>query len=264
MTDYAILYAFHQSNVSGIILDNFIKNGLSDKATYYFLLCGPDDTIEQLSNKYDNIHIRYYEGTNTAWQKWALIIDEIQYKYKYYIFVKDKMMGPFLTDDKKKIKKKDNNWMSLLVEPLSDKNIVIAPIINPLSSIHKNTCRPHLQVNFWATHNIGLKFLLSHNFFRFEIRKREYYLLELLTKYDVKGICYYKPLRNLDYIDIRDDFYNKCLDRTGVKCRLRKESDIFKIPPEELMFVNHKNIYLDDYFDRIRDPETGKIINEPK
>ena len=164
MTDYVILYAFHQTNASKIILDYFIENALSDKATYFFLLNKPYTVLDRLSKKYPNVHLKYYEWANTAWQKWASILDEIQGKYTYYFFIKDKMMGPFLTEE---MKDKKKSWMSIFVEPLDKSNLIISPIINPLVKHQKGTCRPHLQVNFLAVHNTGILSLLSHNFFRY-------------------------------------------------------------------------------------------------
>lgn len=247
--EYAILYAYHESDASKIVLKHFLERSLSIKANYFFLLNEPNDTLTVLSQQYSNIFIRHYPDTNTAWQKWALIIDEISGKYQHYIFIKDKMMGPFLTpQQQEQVAKDDNNWMSLFVSSLNDNNIVISPVINPVVKHQHNTCKPHLQVNCWATHDSGLHFLLSHNFFRYKIRKREYYLLELLQKYpNVKGLCYYKPLQHLQFTHITTNFRKECVKQLKYDCPICKEKDILRILPEELMFAHQGNVHLQSF-----------------
>lgn len=73
-----------------------------------------------------------------------------------------------------------------------------------------------------------------------------------MKEHNVKGICYFKPLRHLKFININTEFRQECMKQLEYDCLICKDRDIYIIPPEELMFVRYKNIHLDSYFGRIK------------
>lgn len=240
MSKNVILYAYYQTAISAIILRRFVKFGLKAEDTdYYFLLNNQHNYIDELEQNNKNVKIVYYKNAKSSWDKWNRIVRKLKNEYKHYIFIKDKMVGPFVPDNYDLTK-----WVELVTSNFDDTYKFFSSMINPLIK-GNNTCCPHLQINFWATDNIGLNYLINHGMFNVRVRKREYLLLDILRKSEqYKAICYYEPFRNFDITHIHKNFDEIYFKTTNKNNKIKKEKNIFRIYPNKLLFVRYQNVFI--------------------
>lgn len=250
MSKIAVLYAYYQTPESEKRIRFFLENGLKTTNTdYYFLLNSPVRILEKIKRKHNNVHIRYYPNANNAWIKWEQLIEEIQNKYTYYIFVKDAMIGPVMPKENT-----DTDWTNILTSLLNNEQNVGGIVFNPF--VKNKKCIPHLQINLWFTDNNGLLLLIKHKLFeeqkigRNYVVKREYILMNILKNKKKRPICYFKPFRNIKINKIHKKFPKITIPDT--KKIINTEKDIWNIHPTHLMFVKYKNHYVNLQHNKIK------------
>lgn len=144
MAETAVLYAYHQTPNTYKILKYFLKYGLPAKNThYYFLVNISHRYLKKIRVRNPNVFTRTYPEAINAWNKWYKITNELKDKYKYYIFIKDKSVGPFVPEGCQ-----TSDWVKLMTSTIDDTYKFSASCINPLIKRRTKQNRPHLMVNF--------------------------------------------------------------------------------------------------------------------
>ena len=155
-----ILYSFKETNKSKENLIYFLDNGLIDNENYIFYInysFSSSIDFEQYKKKYKNLNILNINSTN-AWSCWFEIIKSVNIDdFNNFIFMKDKICGPFNKDNLKE------NWIENIVSKLNDNQVLIAGYAtSPLAKIYKF---PYIPDKFLCVNHTVLDLLITNNIF---------------------------------------------------------------------------------------------------
>jgi len=140
----------------------FIKNGVYDKkdVVYNFIIKGNTCSIK--FPKYNNINIiktlnRGYDFGGYSKSLKSVNLNE----FKYFIFINDTTIGPFIPRYIKKCK-----WYKLFTSILSDKIKLVGSTINRAPyTINNKIVHKHIQSMCFGTDKTGVDILIKNNIF---------------------------------------------------------------------------------------------------
>ena len=153
-----ILYAYYETDSSKNNLIYFLENGIINNSNYHYYINYSFKTtinFDKYTNKYNNLFILNINSTN-AWSSWYNIIKKIKInEYNNFIFLKDKIRGPYNMSN--------TDWVKYITNNINDETVIIAGYgTSPLGKLYKF---PYIPDKFICMNTIILQFLLNNNIF---------------------------------------------------------------------------------------------------
>jgi len=160
-----ILYAYHESSKNAICnLRYFLRKGIRKEDCYSFYININGDSeldFNAYLKKYKNLKILKSDG-RCGWDGWKNIINKVNIRdYKYFIFIKDNVIGPRNLDT---LDRKKTNWIDDLTKNIKKGQDVItcAYGISLLGILYKF---PYVSEKFFCTNISVLKEMKKNNIF---------------------------------------------------------------------------------------------------
>jgi hypothetical protein len=215
------LYAYYEKNdLYKNNLKYFLENGIINDVDYYIIING-NYTIKIHEKK----NIKVYRRKNIGYDfgAYSYAIKYIKKEYNYYFFLNASVCGPYLKNNSKK-------WTLYFIE-LFNNNVKLVGtsinictqkkigIYNLLNIYKKDKPFTHIQSMFFVMNNEYFRYLKNTNFFNedilnisdmnYVIAMKEIGLSQIALKngWNINSIL--PKYKNINYIDIKEDFNNK-------------------------------------------------------
>ena len=159
MDKILVLYVFHIYNKR---VEHFIKNSIFDDENIDFIIISnninKNEEIEKNIEKFKNTKIIYRENIGFDFGGWsyAILKDNLYYKYNKFLFVNSSVIGPFIPSNYNK------RWVYKFVDELKDNIKLFGCTINTNG---KPKTDSHVQSYLFTMDKITLEYLIKCKIF---------------------------------------------------------------------------------------------------
>ena len=210
------IYAYYEKDEnSKNALIFFLENGIYDEIDYYFVINGPQCSVDfnPIMNFKNNIIVYQRENKGFDFGAWSHALKNMKYKkYDYYAFLNTSVIGPYLHN-------KHDKWYYHFIKLFRENVKIVGTTINIYDCKYKispfaDKSMPHVQSMFFIIDQEYMDHLISINFFDENKINQITNILEIIINYELqismialqKGWninCLLEPFRNQNYLNFK-------------------------------------------------------------